>query len=422
MTNWILYAYKHTARRPARRARPRRGGGCLPLTVAGGVMVGWLMVAFGWAAQTPIDPTAEHPHDLSAAQNAFNNGDLDSTVLLTSAIVNAQAGRTDAVLLLVRALVYRSYTDYNRAVDRQLALEIAENAARRHPADPDALAARALALQVNQRHAEAHRVASHALRVDPDHTMARVALALAYAGAGSFENALRESERAMTTADPRWRFDALRAHAITLSDTGRYTDAGRIVQQAIEVNSRLPLLYFERALYALQIGDFNTATVAYFQVLAQDAGNVKARLRLCELSSLIRETQTALSYCHDVTQRAPGWADGWHKLGREYYLLGDFASAQAALNRCTTLHIAQGTPPQDRPFECWYLQGQAAEQTGDCPAVHALYREFTEMVQQAQASGSRILQTWTYPPEGPPPCDTDPTGEREGRGYGVWRL
>jgi hypothetical protein len=83
----------------------------------------------------------------------------------------------------------------------------------------------------------------------------------------------------------------------------------------------------------------------------------------------------------------------------EYFLQGQFDDAQSALNRCSTLQVMQGVPVEARRFECWYIQGQAAEILGDCPSLTALYNEF-----RAMTADQSIQQRWTYPPEGPPMC------------------
>jgi hypothetical protein len=134
-------------------------------------------------------------------------------------------------------------------------------------------------------------------------------------------------------------------------------------------------------------------------VLVFDPNNVKARLRLCELSSLLREHDAAVNYCSQVTELAPSFADGWYQLGLEHFLRGDFRAAQEALHRCSSLQVMQNVPVSERRFECWYLQGQAAEILGDCPSLLETYNEF-----RAMAADPSIQQTWTYPPEGPPGC------------------
>ncbi|MBC8170609.1 MAG: hypothetical protein H7X77_03020, partial [Anaerolineae bacterium] len=176
-------------------------------------------------------------------------------------------------------------------------------------------------------------------------------------------------------------------------------EAGTTIEQAIALNPHLPVLYFEKALYALQTGDTSAATEAYFEIMATDADNIKARLRMCELSSMMREREIALDYCTEVTELAPTWVDGWHKLGREYFLQGNFAAAQQNLNNCSSLQVMQNVGVSERRFECWYLQGQAAEILGDCPALLATYNEFRAMTAEYPSP-----QTWVYPPEGPPGC------------------
>lgn len=368
-------------------------------------MPAWLVItlivsstlgSWAWISERFAIPTPPPRRDLAGAERAFESGDLDQAVSLARAVYNAEPDRADALLLLVRALIYRSYSDYDHSFDRQVAVQLATVAVNRRPADADALAARALALHVSGQSLDAFRMAERALIVDPQHTMGRVAQALASGGLGVFDRALSVSEQALRAADSRWRYDALRARAIILSDVGRYDEALKVAAQAIDANKRLAVTHFERALYALQIGDFNTATAEYFTILSHDSSNVKAHLRLCEVSTLLRETDQAVRYCTQVTQMAPAWADGWYRLGREYFLQGQFDAALKHLNRCTTLQGAQGTPPDSRHFECWYLQGQAAERVGDCDALRRIYTEA-----QAWLPLASTPRVWTYPPEGP---------------------
>ena len=64
------------------------------------------------------------------------------------------------------------------------------------------------------------------------------------------------------------------------------------------------------------------------------------------------------------------WADGWHKLGREYFLSGSFSEAQDAFEQCARLQKEQNVSADDLQLACWYLQGQAApEIRGDCDSL-----------------------------------------------------
>jgi len=385
--------------------RRRRRTGCLPWALLLGVIVGILAMSWTWLERrlTSVAAPQTEPGDLvTGARDAFARGDLDQAITLSRQALGLAPQRPDSLVLLARSLIYRSYVDYDTEQDRVAALELTSEAIALNPDELDLRATHAFALMANRQPAAAADAAEWVLERNPEHAFARTGLALAYGVAGSYEIALRESLRAVRS-NPGL-VDAQRALAITYADSGNYDSAIRTVEIALTINSRLIPLYFERALYALQIGDADAATAAYMQVLTLDNGNVKARLRLCELSSLLREREAAIGYCSQVTQLAPTWADGWFQLGREYFLQGNFEAAQRNLNQCARLQVMQGVAVEERRFECWYLQGQAAEIRGDCDALIATYNEF-----RAMALDSSIEQTWTYPPEGPPGC-TSATG------------
>jgi tetratricopeptide (TPR) repeat protein len=386
--------------------RRRRRSGCISPTLLLGVLVGGLVTLswnwFGqWFQSGSALPAAST--SLRSAEAAFNRGDLDQAVALTEQILAEQPDDPAALLLLTRALIYRSYSDYDRETDRAAALRLTEAAAERLTTNDDVQTAYAFALQAAGQPVSAAQIAAKVLERSPDHALARMALALGYSGVGSHEVALRESQRAV--ASPGWRMDTHRALALSYSGVGDYRSAIQSVERAIRLNDRMIPLYFERALYARQIGDADAASVAYFRVLAIDPGNVKARFRLCELSSVLRERESAITFCREVTELAPAWSDGWYQLGREYFLQGNFEQARDHLNRCATLQTEQDVPIEQRRFECWYLQGQAAEILGDCATLVATYNEYRLM---ARTAG--LTQTWLYPPEGPPLCAASRSG------------
>lgn len=381
------------------RKRQRRGG-CLSFTLILGLMAGIVFVSWGWIGQwlnlrENDDPEA----DLQLAARAFDDGDLDLAVELTQQVWDAHPEQISALLLLVRSLVYRSYNDYDRAIDRAHALNITRDAIRRYPFNLDVMSIHAFALQADGEPIEAAEYARRVLAQQPDHLLANVSLALAYGRVGGYENAFRQSQIAVSL--PGAGVDAQRVLAISLNDLGRYNDALQAVDLALAENGRLLMLHFERGLYAMQMGDAGAATASYFSVLAFDPDNIKARLRMCELSTVLRESDRAIDYCKEVIEMAPTWADGWYHLGREYFLQGDYVNAQSHLNRCSTLQVLQGVPIPERNLNCWLMQGEAAEINNDCDALRIVYDQFQQMVREAN-----LPQTWTYPPEGP--CATLP--------------
>jgi tetratricopeptide (TPR) repeat protein len=381
----------------------RDGGGCVTWIIWLGIVSNIGLIIYTMSDErwpSPLALFGAGQASPTAALRAFEAGNLDEAIRLAQVALDTDPTNTDAAMLLTRALVYRSYTDFDRAADLPAAVDVAAATLENLPDDPNALAAYAFALQANGQAVQAVDVAERALAQAPDHTLARTALALGYARVGSFDTALRESQVALANdAGTPARLDARRAVAISLADLGNYTEAGAMLDTLIADYRRLVPLYFERALYARQVSDAATVESAYFTVLTQDENNVKARLRLCEFANSIGERQTALTHCQQVTQQAPALVEGWYQLGRLHFLSGAFEQAQAALNRCSSLQMQQNRPPNARIFECWYLQGQAAEIRGDCEALTGIYAEFQRM-----ATDPRIRETWTYPPEGPPMC------------------
>ncbi len=389
--------------RSAKGYRPNGRGGCVSGLVWLGICLNLAVILYSLSEGRSVPfasmlmPTADAG---SAAQRALRQGDLNAAVTHARNAVQANPSDAAAAMLLTRALVYRSYTDFDHESDLTAALTAATDAANRSPAAPDALAAQAFALQANGQVNAAVQAAEDALATQPNHTLARTALALAYARAGSFDVALRESQQAaQTAANAPEVYDARRAVAISMADLGNYAQAGQLLDDLISEYSGMIPLYYERALYARQISEIDVAENAYLRVLQLQPDNVKAQLRLCELTEGAGERESALQYCQQVTERAPTLPAGWYRLGRIHFLSGDFENAQRTLNRCSSLQVMQSVPPQERIFECWYMQGQAAEILGDCSALIATYEQF-----QTMAADQAVRQTWTYPPEGPSIC------------------
>lgn len=386
--------------------RDNRWSGCLLWMIT--LCLSGLMIFFGrdriqhWLLQR-LSPPIEIG-TVNDARNAFFSGDLNNSINYAQNIYENEPDNIAALEILARSLIYHSYADINQDADRVLALTLTTEAVERTPYNMRLLGIHAFALQANGLTEDAGRVALRVIRNDEESITARLALSLSYAGQGIFEAALRDAERAVeiaTTSQPDWRADAYRVLALAQSDSGHYADAASAVETAISYNRRLVPLHFERALYAQQIGDMDTATAYYFNVIAFDENNTKARFRLCEVSSLLGERDAAIDWCMQVTELTPGWAEGWYWLGREFYLNGNWENTQSALNRCSTLEIAQSVPIEERRFECWYIQGQAAEVLGDCDSLIALYQEYQQM-----ADSATLTQRWVYPDDMPPICAT----------------
>lgn len=380
----------------------------MPLLVWFGVTV--MVVALGrsWIGQwLHLNRPQRTPINFQTAQSAFDRGDLAAAIDYARQLLKRAPLDEQTRTLLIRALIYHSYADIDGDSPRRQTLDLSRRGMSLLPRSLNMQASRAYALQANGHADEASRMALRVIKRSPEHILARIVLSLSYGSQGIFEAALREAKVAVTLSSQhqQYQMESQRALAIAHGDLGQYVQAIAQIDRAIQFNRKLIPLYFERALYAMQMGSRDLASVSYFQVMAFDEDNIKVHLRLCELSNSLQERTAAIRYCSEVTALAPQWSDGWYKLGRSYFLQGDFISAQRAFHQCTRLQVEQDTAIPERQFECWYLQGQSAEILGDCKALMTTFNEFLEM-----ASRAGLAQTWTYPPGGPPICaDVPPT-------------
>jgi tetratricopeptide (TPR) repeat protein len=390
-------------RRPLFR-KVRRSHGPLSFLASIGMLAAFAALMLGrasWFAREDADAAspANQPADLLAAAA---RGDTATLIPAAQAALAARPDDALALTLILQALVNRSYSDLFHEADLALALELSMAALAQRPDSPAIIALHAYALAVNGRTTAAYRHALRAIEADRENAVARVALSLAYNAQGLFQASLREAERAIElagAAPTTWAIEAREAAATALGNLGRYRESLALIDEALIIDHRRLPLHFQRALYARQIGAADVASVAYFNVLAQDPGNIKARLRMCTQSSTLGEREAAIRYCREATDLAPALAEAWYLLGREFYLSGAFSEARDALAHCTSLQVVQEVPISERRFECWYLQGQAAEILGDCPALLATYSEYQAMAQRAD-----LAQSWVYPPEGPAIC------------------
>ena len=382
--------------------RSPHGSGCAPLFVLLLVTVGVVLVGRHWIGQRLNQRGAPDPAaSLSDALAAFDSGNLLSAVDYARQVIERDGADQAAYELLVRALIYRSYTDVGRELDRIRALEVSEEALAKMPRNRDILALQGYALQAAGSAEEAGRIALRIVEREPDHVLSRIVLSLSYGARGIASAALRAAETGLELArqQNRYQLEAHRAMALAYGDLAKYQAALEQLDKAVSFNGKLIPLHFEKALYALQVGDVDQATVSFYTIMALDEDNVKARARLCELSERLQERAAALRYCQEVTELAPIWADGWQELGRLYFLEGDYEKALSAFGHCSRLQIESGVAIQDRQLDCWYLQGQSAEILGDCDSLKLVFLEFQGMAREAG-----LPQTWTYPLEGPPIC------------------
>lgn len=157
--------------------RSRRGRGCLPFLILVGVAVTVIAMGRNWIGQWI---NLNHPQNtqinLQSAQSAFNNGDLATSIDYASQLLAETPTHEQAIHLLVRSLIYQSYSEYGGVESQQQALDISRQGLASHPRSLDMQAIRAYALQANDQSDEAGRMALRIIDRSPEHIMARIVL------------------------------------------------------------------------------------------------------------------------------------------------------------------------------------------------------------------------------------------------------
>ena len=219
---------------------------------------------------------------------------------------------------------------------------------------------------------------------------------------------MRESQRAVKTATADSAIDALRALAITYSDTGSYDEAIRTVEQAIAAQRQSGHAVFRAGAVRAANRRYRLGDSRLFRSAdprRQQRQGAAAAVRTFQPDARARSGDPILSGSDGARAKLVGrLVSAGHGI---FSCRAISKQAQDDLHRCSTLQVLQNVPIPERRFECWYIQGQAAEIRGDCPSLIATYNEF-----RAMAADDQIEQSWTYPPEGPPGCAVSPTKSR----------
>src|SRR5687768_15421040 len=104
--------------------RRRSGfGGCLPLLMVLGLLAGTGILARDWIRQWTLRWFEGTPQNVTLRDTelAFANGDLERTIEYASQLLENEPQNHEALVLLGRALVYRSYSEINHELDRSRA-------------------------------------------------------------------------------------------------------------------------------------------------------------------------------------------------------------------------------------------------------------------------------------------------------------
>lgn len=321
----------------------------------------------------PGTPTPNSISMAQLAQDAYWQGDLETSIYYYSQAADMDPANTLIQYEYVRVLIYGSYKGRGSRFLARDALTVAERTVRLLPNDAYAQAAYALALIENNRSDEAAAAALNAVEAAPGWSEARAYLSLAYYGQGRYRSAQEQAQQAVALNPSS--VDARRALALSLAFTGNYDISIQQYQSAIEIHPRLDALYFELAPYYIILDNFDAAIQAYDRVLINDPTNVKAWTRKCETFFRQRDDISAQLSCERAIDLDPTFPEAHRQLGMVRYTRRNYEGSIESFETCITLMDGQGWEMSERLVECYYLHGLAYYRLDRCEEAMPLLRD-----------------------------------------------
>ena len=212
-------------------------------------------------SQSPLPTPTPTPSAIfyqASAESALRAGDYTSAFRAYEQMGRLEPNNPDSFVALTE--LHLMFQDIDQA------LATAQRAVAAAPADPDALAARARALNWHAQNDDAAIDAFNALEINPDHVRTLAVLAEIYTDIGNREIAEKYIEQALAR-DPQDVL-ALRNRAYLLEQRGDYEAAALAFEAAIAAAPRRFDLYIEYGrLLRVGLGQFEKAVEIYRQAV-----------------------------------------------------------------------------------------------------------------------------------------------------------
>ena len=321
----------------------------------------------------PATPTPDAVSRAQLAQDAYWDGDLDTSIYYYAQAAELEPTNTLIQYEYVRVLIYGSYKGRGSTYLARDALTVAERTIRLAPSDPYAQAAYALALIENGRSDEAAAAALNATESAANWAEAYAYLSLAYYNQNRYRSAQEQAQRAVAL-NPN-SVDARRALALAMAFTGNYDISIQQYESAISIHPRLDVLYFELAPYYIILDNYEAAIQAYDRILASDPRNVKAWTRKCETFFRQRDDASAQESCEQAIELDDTFPEAHRQLGMVRYTRRNYEGSIESFQECIDLMEAQGWLMEDRLVECYYLHGLAFYRLDRCEEAMPLLRD-----------------------------------------------
>jgi tetratricopeptide (TPR) repeat protein len=261
-------------------------------------------------------------------------------------------------------------------------LEMAERTVTANPFSSDAWAIRALALDRNDRPAEAIASALQSLSLNPDNAAALAFMAEAYLDSNLPELAQETVSRALE-ANPE-SFEAHYVNGLILQAQSILDESQVAFQTAYDIAPNLPYLSVDLAWSEMSLQNYERAQELLQDVLELNPQNLDALFAMSWLSgSAFGEPQQALEYIVRCTEMDPQNRACLSYQGTLETWLGD---AQAALQTYQQL-IRTGTTNPDH----YLAAGQAYISAGQCQSAVTALEEGYDLERTSEAPSAERL-------------------------------
>lgn len=331
--------------------------------------------------QSPLPtptPTRSAIFYQASAESALRAGNYDAAFLAYGEMSRLEPNNPDSFVAL--ADLHLMFQNVEKS------LEAAQRAVSVAPDDPDALTARARALNWNEQNDDAAIDAFDALEIDPDHVRTLAVLGEIYTDVGNPEIAEQYINQALAL-DPQDVL-ALRNRAYFLEQRGVYSDSVTAYEAAITAAPQRFDLYIEYGrLLRVGLGDFTKAVEVYRQAV-----NVyEAPITLDALGDGLYNKGDHLQAVRELRKAVemdPNYGPAQVHLGMALYARRNYEDAATALEKGLTLIGDRGRVEQlytaglayiyKEPRECdkaipW-LQKALVMDANSSPALDGLAR------------------------------------------------
>jgi tetratricopeptide (TPR) repeat protein len=343
------------------------------------------------SASTPTPNAVEYAQ---RGDRAYWRGDLNAAVLNYQLAVNQRPDDVGIIFELGRMLVFRSYEDRRNEKDRELVLDLADQAIEADAQNARGYTLRCYAQTELQNYEGAVRDCLQALEFNSQDAEAHTFLARAYENSGRYTESIDEALKAVQI-NPQ-SIEANITYGDLLMTRKQYDLARNYYEQAMKINPQLAQPYYNlAALYRVMANtmgetDLLEKAIGYYNtVLSTNRRSIKAYLRLCQTYMQTGEFNLAKDNCTTATTLDADATEAWRYLGEVLYRTRAYDEAITAFVQCTNREEA--LPTSERQWQCWAYQALSHERMQRCSEAYPLLYDL--LIWSESADATRLANT-----------------------------